>query len=380
VLDLGGSATELGLVFAARSLLITTLVLAGGVFADRISPRVAMVRADLVRMVAGGTMAALLISGSAEVWQLAVLYAIVGGATAFFNPASDAIVPRVVSPARLQEANALLNLSRSVGHTAGPALAGVVLALGTPGWALAADAATFALSAVFIWGLRTPRPERAAESSFVSELRHGWREFSSRTWLWAIVLSAAISNAVFFAGFQVLGPVVAADSLGGSSAWALVAAAMGAGSIAGGIAALRVRPARPLLLGEAAVCTIGLPVALLAVPATTVLIALGALVCGAGLSLATILYETTVVQNVPQRSLSRVYAYDWFGSLALEPLGLVLVGPLAAGLGTSPTLWAAAAATTVCQLAVLCVPSIRHMRAPETAPPTPLSRPLDPGA
>lgn len=379
VLGLTGSATDLGIVFGARSLMITALVLAGGVFADRISPRVAMVRADLVRLVAGGTMAVLLITGSAEIWQLALLYGTQGAATAFFNPASDAILPQVVAPAQLQQANALLNLSRSIGHTAGPALAGVLLVLGTPGSALAVDAASFGLSAAFIWRLRTPRPRREAEPAFLSELRHGWREFSSRTWLWTIVLSAAISNAVFFAGFQVLGPLVAEDSLGGSSAWALIATAFSAGSVLGGLLALVVRPSRPLLIGETAVCTIGLPVMLLAGPASTAVIALGALVSGAGISLATILYETTVVRNVPQASLSRVYAYDWFGSLALEPLGLALVGPIAAGLGTSPTLWAAAGVTTACQIGVLCVPSVRRMRAPTSPAPIPPTRPLDPG-
>jgi len=380
VLDLGGSATDLGIVFAARSLLLTGLVLAGGVFADRISPRLAMLRADVVRTLAAAAMAGLLIAGVAEVWQLALLYAISGAATAFFNPASDAILPQVVAAERVQEANALLNLSRSVGHTAGPALAGIMLALGTPGWALGVDAATFALSAAFLYRLRVPPRAAAEEPAFLSELRHGWREFSSRTWLWTIVLSAGISNAVFFSAFMVLGPVVANDSLGGSGAWALIAAALGAGSIAGGLVALRIRPPRPLLVGEAAVCTIALPVALLAVPSTTVLIALGALICGTGISLATILYETTVVQNVPQAALSRVYAYDWFGSLALEPLGLVLVGPLAAGLGTSPTLWAAAAVVTSCQLAVLCVPSVRRMRARPGAPAaTPRLRPIEPG-
>jgi MFS family permease len=380
VLDLGGSATDLGIVFAAHSLLITVLVLAGGVFADRISPRLAMLRADVVRMLAAGTMAALLIAGVAEIWQLALLYAIKGAATAFFNPASDAILPQVVAAKRVQEANALLNLSHSVGRTAGPALAGVLLALGTPGWALAVDAGTFALSAAFLYRLRVAPKAPAAEPAFLSELRHGWREFSSRTWLWTIVLSAAISNAVFFAAFQVLGPVVANDSLGGSGAWAVIAAAFGAGSIVGGLVALRIRPRRPLLVGEAAICTIALPVVLLAGPSATVLIALGALVCGAGISLGTILYETTVVQNVPQEALSRVYAYDWFGSLALEPLGLILVGPLAAGLGISPTLWAAAAVLTLCQLAVLCVPSIRRMRArPGTPAATPRMRPLEPG-
>jgi predicted MFS family arabinose efflux permease len=384
VLDLTNSATDLGVVLAAHSLMIIALILVGGVFADRISPRVSMLRADLVRMVVTGLMAALLISGSAQIWQLVVLYAIEGGATAFFNPASNAIVPSIVSSERLQEATALLNLSRWGGRAIGPAVAGILLALGTPGWALAVDAATFAISAYFLFRLKAPGSRPDAKPAFVSELRHGWREFCSRTWLWVAVIGAAFSNAVFFPAFQVLGPAVARDSLGGSSAWALIAAAFGTGALVGGVLALYVRPRRPLLVGEAALVTFAAPVALLAIPSTAALIALAALAGGAAISVGEILYETTAAQHIPQASLSRVSAYDWFGSLALEPLGLALIGPLAVGIGTSTALWAAAAVMVVCQIFIISVPSVRRLEArparaaPEPVGPT-LLRPIEPG-
>jgi MFS family permease len=380
VLDLTGSVTDLGLVMAARSLSITALVLVGGVFADRISPRLTMLRADLLRMAAVGAMGALLIGGVAEVWQLVLLYGVEGAGTAFFNPASDAIVPAVVGAKRLQEGNALLNLSGSAGRVAGPALAGILLALGTPGWALAVDAVTFGGSAFFLWRLRAPAPAATNEPSFASELRHGWREFSSRRWLVAIVLSAAVGNAIFFPAFQILGPAVASDSLGGSGAWALIAACFGVGALAGGALALATRPRRPLLVSELAVALFALPIALLAGPAPVLAIALGALLAGAGISLAEILYETTVARNIPRPALSRVYAYDWFGSLALEPVGMALIGPVAAGVGVSPTLWAAAVVLVLCQAAALAVPEVRRIEAdPAAPPPSPLRAPIEPG-
>jgi MFS family permease len=380
ILDLTGSISDLGLVLAGRSLVITALVLVGGVFADRVSPRLAMLRADLTRMLVVGAMAALLIAGAAQIWELAILYGIEGAATAFFNPASGAIVPQIVKGERLQEATALLNLSRSAGKVAGPALAGLLLALGTPGWALAVDASTFALSALFLLRLHAPRTRVGEETAFISELRHGWREFSSRTWLWVVVVSAAFSNAIFFPAFQVLGPQVARDSLGGSSAWALIAAALGIGSLVGGALALSIRPRRPLLLGEGLLVVFALPVALLALPSPAFVIALGALIAGFAISLAEIFYETTAAQHVPQAALSRVTAYDWFGSLALEPLGLVLIGPVATGVGISPTLWGAAAVMVLCQLAVVAVPSIRRLEAPAWPPgEVPLPAPIEPG-
>lgn len=381
VLDLTGSATDLGLVLASHSIVMTALVLVGGVWADRLSPRVAMLGADVVRTASTGIIAALLLSGAAEVWQLAVLYGINGAATAFFNPASNAIVPQIVPGHRLQEANALLNLSRWAGKVAGPALAGVLLALGSPGTALAVDAATFAVSAACLLGVRAPRlrsPDQ--EPAFLSELRHGWREFSSRTWLVAVVFSAMISNAVFFPAFLVLGPTVAEDSLGGSSSWALIVALWGGGGLVGGFLALSLRPRRPLLVSESLILVFPVPIALLALPSSTVVIALAALIAGATIALAEVLFDTISAQHIPQEALSRVVAYDWFGSLALEPLGLALIGPLAAGIGVSTTLWAAAAVMLVCQIAVLLVPSVRRLesRPDATGPPLP-PRPVEAG-
>jgi MFS family permease len=382
VLGLTGSATDLGIVLTGHSLVVTALVLAGGVWADRISPRRAMLLADLTRMVAMGISAALLLAGVAQIWELTLLYAVDGAATALFNPASNAIVPQIVPGERLQEANALLNFSRWAGKVAGPALAGVLLALGTPGSALAVDAATFAVSAACLWGMRAPGVRGEDEGArFLTELRQGWREFSSRSWLVAIVLSAAITNAIFFPIFQVLGPTVALDSLGGSSSWALIAACWGVGGVLGGIVAISIRPRRPLLVGESFIVFIALPVLLLAIPASTATIAAGALLAGSTVSLAEILYETIAAQHIPPAAMSRVMAYDWFGSLALEPLSLALIGPIAAGVGTSTTLWVGAAAIVVCQLVVLFVPSVRRLesRPDATGPTIPVMRPVEAG-
>lgn len=375
ILDLTGSATDLGIVLALHSLVLIALVLVGGVIADRISPRRAMLGADLTRTVSMGLIAALLLTGVAQIWQLALLYAVDGAATAFFNPASNALAPQLVPGSRLQEANALLSFSRWMGKVAGPALAGILLALGSPGSALGIDAATFAVSAACVWGLRAPgvRPEGESEG-FLAELRHGWREFSSRSWQVAIIVSLTFSNLIFPGAFLVLGPTVARESLGGSSSWALIAAVWGVGGLLGGFVALNVRPRRPLLVSESFVLLFALPIFLLAIPTTTAVIALGALVGGAVLSLAEILYETTQAQQIPPEALSRVIAYDWLGSLALEPLGLALIGPVAAGLGISTTLWISAVVLTLLQAAVLLVPSVRRLEA-VVSEPTPVPPP-----
>jgi hypothetical protein len=194
------------------------------------------------------------------------------------------------------------------------------------------------------------------------------------------VLSAGLSNAIFFPILQVLGPTVARESLGGSSSWALIMALWGVGGVLGGLVALSLRPRRPLLVSEGFIIVFALPVVLLAIPAATAIIAIGALIGGSTVSLAEILYETTTAQQIPPEALARVVAYDWFGSLALEPIGLALVGPLAAGFGISTTLWLGAAAMTLCQFCVILVPSVRRLEARiEPGTPIPPPRPIEAG-
>jgi MFS family permease len=363
VLDLTGSATDLGIVLASRSVAILVFIVAGGVLADRMSPRRAMLRADVIRFLVVGLMSALVLLGTADVWEIAVLYGLEGMGAGLFSPASKAIIPVVVEDAQLQPANSLLSLTRSAGWVAGPALAGVLLAVGEPGSVLAIDAASFAISALFLWRLRERRRVEVEASSFVGDLREGWSEFSSRPWLWACVLAATFGNAVFFPAFQVLGPTIARDSLGGSSAWALIAAAFGFGLVLGGFVALSIRPRHPLLVSQAAIFLLALPLALLAVPATAALIALGALVAGAAISVGGVLFDTNLQQHIPLATLSRVSSYDWAGSLALEPIGLLVIAPIAAGVGLSPTLWGAALFVLLCQAAVVGVPRVRSLPA-----------------
>ena len=133
VLDVTGSASDVGFVAAARALPQVLFLLAGGVFADRLPRRAVMIGAGLVRLTSEGLLAALLIAGVADLWEILVLVTVHGAATAFFNPAVTGLVPQTVSPERLQEANALQSASASLGTVLGPALAGVVVATAGPG-------------------------------------------------------------------------------------------------------------------------------------------------------------------------------------------------------------------------------------------------------
>jgi MFS family permease len=200
VLEIGGSTSDVGLVLAAGVFPLVASVLVGGVVADRASRRAVMVVADLVRVASQGTMAALLIAGMPEVWMLALLAGVTGTATGFFSPASTGLLPEVVAAEQLQPANALRSSAVSTGEILGPLAAGVLVAAAGAGWAIAADAATFGVSAACLVMLRVPTRVTAQTSSFVADLREGWVAFRSRRWVWTVVVYFAIGNLLWARG------------------------------------------------------------------------------------------------------------------------------------------------------------------------------------
>jgi MFS family permease len=362
VLDLTGNVADLGYVFAAGSVPLVVFLLVGGVFADRLSQRVVMIAADLTRFGTQGAMALLLLTGHAQLWHLIVLQVIRGAGTAFFNPAVTGLTPLLVSGEHLQQANALRGISTAAGGIAGPAIAGVLVATVGAGWALGVDSVTYLVSAACLAALRLPPRERLPRQNFLRDLREGWREFSSRTWLWSGVVAAGILN-MMSAPFLILGAAISKESLGGAGAWALILAALSLGMVVGGVVALRIRPHRPFVASFVAYIPFALPSVLLATGVGAVPIAAATLVAGAGLMLGNAVWETTLQRQIPHAVLSRVTAYDWFGSVAGQPLGYALVGPLVAAIGQDATLLLAAGIITAANLTVLSLPSIRGMTA-----------------
>jgi MFS family permease len=362
VLEIGGSASEVGLVLACATLPLVGSVLVGGVLADRTSRRTVMVGADLVRLASQGTMAALLIAGAAEVWTLALLAGVTGAATGFFNPASTGLLPQVVASEQLQQANGLRATAVSTGEILGPLAAGVVVAAAGAGWAIAIDAATFAISAAFLVRLRVRAHVARETASFLSDLREGWGAFRSRSWVWTIVGYFAVAN-LLWGAWSALGPVVADRDLGGAAAWGAVLAAIGAGALVGSLWAARAKPRRPLVVVALTEGVFALPLAFLAAGAAVPLLALGALLSGGAMMLGNAVWETTLQRHIPHEKLSRVSSYDWFGSLAFYPLGLAIWGPLAAAIGIDFALWLAVALMAGAVLALLAIPDIRRLPA-----------------
>jgi MFS family permease len=368
VLDFG-SARDLGLVLAA--LLVPNLVflLVGGVWADRLPRQRVMLVADLVRGACQAIAAALLVGGEAQLWHLFVLAAGYGTATAFFNPAANGLVPETVPAARLQEANALMAISRRVTNVAGPAVSGVLVAVFGPGWVFAIDAVSFFVSALFLAAMRPSRREVVRER-FAAALVRGWQEVRSRSWIWASILYFGVWN-LAFAPFYVLGPVIAKRDLGGAEAWGSILTLTAVGYLAGGAIALRFRPERPLLVGYLLIAAYAAPLVLLAYPARAAFIGIASALGAATLEIANTLWFTQLQRRVPRDALSRVLSYESLGSLLFQPVGYLLAAPVAAAIGEQATLLGAAAVLwTAAVVVVMAVPGIRGLRdqAPEPVP------------
>ncbi|MFI1363779.1 MFS transporter [Streptomyces griseochromogenes] len=372
LLQHGYGAGAVGLAMASTAAAFAGLVVFGGVIADRFSTRKLMVGADLVRLVTQSLAAALFFTGHVVLWQICAIGFVSGVAGAVFQPGVASTVPRLAGD--VQGANGAIRIAESSAQLAGPAVAGLLVGLASPGGVFAAHAATYAISALSLLLLRLPPlPEGARISgpgprAFRADLVEGWREFRSRTWLWGVI---AVWCVHMIAVWGPTVPLVAAEVVRhhGPRAYGLVNSALGAGTVVGGLLALRLRPRHMLRAGALALFAFfGFPATVgagLGVPA----MAAGAAVAGAGMSFWGVMWATSVQTQVPSDVLNRVHAYDVAGSLAMMPVGQALAGPAAGALGAGHVLLAAAVTSLVVAAALLSVPAIRGLVRADGQPP-----------
>lgn len=365
--DLDGSASELGIVLAAGFVPQVVFTLVGGVIADRLPRHHVLVGSDLASGAAQIAAAVLLLAGEAELWHLVVVQVVRGAASSVFYPASTGLVPQTVPERLLQQANALLRMTMNTSFVIGAALGGVLVAVAGSGWALAFDGVTYFASAAFLLAMRLAGTVRVP-ATFVAELREGWTEFRSRQWLWVIVIAALVGNMCSSGARQVLGPIVADRALGGAAAWGTILAFQSAGLIVGGVVALRLRPARPLLVGVLGLFLWGITIPALALELPVLLIAGLAVIGGAGVELFGVYWDTALQQHVPRHALSRVSSYDALGSIVAIPIGLAIAGPIADGIGVAETLWVSFALMTATVAGALLSRDVRTLPRRELEP------------
>ncbi len=362
VLESGGSATELGYVFAANVVPQVLFMIGGGVLADRLGRRPVMLITDASRFAVQGMLATSLFLGRPPLWEFVLLSAALSVGEGFFNPALGGLRADIAPRARLADANALIGVAQNAAAVLGPALAGTLVAVTSPALVIAFDAASYGVSVLALASLRIP-PAGVPVQSPWRDLAESWSVFKSESWLWIVTVQFSLFNLFTWAPYLLLGPILARAYLGGAQAWGFVTAAFAGGSVLGGVFMIgRRRPNRPLLY--AAICTLGYPVPclLLALHAAVYAVAGGALLAGLGGAIAGALESTVQQQRVPPGMLARISAIQLTGSYALGSAAWVVIGPLASLTGAVALLAFGAGYAALSSVVVAALPSIRSVR------------------
>ncbi len=368
VLDVTRSAADLGVVLAVQAVTSLGLSLLGGVVADRHALRRLLVGSVLLRLAVAAGFAAVLLAGRAQLWELLAVAVGYGFADSVYTPASSAVLPRLVATDGLRAANSTLTSTSSLSALLAPAAAGGVIALGGVGFGFVADAAAMAIAALALLAVIIPPPpahqppETFPASSLLDDLRHGWREFRGRGWLWGLTLQWAVYALAVLGPVTVIGPVLAKKHLGGAAAWGLIATSLGLGLIGRAIAVGRLRLRRPALVVAAVVLVLPAEAAALAVGAPLGLVIAAATLTGVATGIVTVTTQATMQRNVPAAVLARVSAFDLVGSEVTLPLGYALAGVVAATSETGPVLLIGSGMLWMISVAVIAMPAVRSLR------------------
>jgi MFS family permease len=366
VLESTGSPSGLGLVMASNVVPQVALLAVAGAVADRLGRRRVMLSADALRCCAQGTLAVAVLAGRPPLWTFLLLGWLRGSGEAFFSPAFDALTVEIAPPDQLGNANALYGIAGSASRIGGPSLAGVLVAVAGPGSVIAVDAASYAVSVLALSLLRLP-PGAAAATVLASrrgalwrDMKEGWSDFRSRTWLWVMSLHWAFFNLITWAPWMILGPVQGQRYLGGAAVWGVIMAIQGAGAIVGGLAWLGRRPSRPVVVAVIAMFGYAMPDIPMALHAAVPWVAIGAFICGLGSSAT--FFTAAMQQQVPRDRLARVSSLTMFSSFGIGVIGYGIDGPLAAVFGV-PAVFAAGAIYGFASSALLLtLPSVRGVR------------------
>ncbi|MEU8606804.1 MFS transporter [Actinoplanes sp. NPDC048791] len=361
VIHAGGSAADVGSVLAVSTIVRVSLLLIGGVLADRLPRRLLLLGGDGFLAVLHGTVGLLLLSGHTSVGLILTASALFGAASSISKPALTGLVPQLAPRDKLQQANALMGMSANASRMFGPALAGGLVALSGPPWGYLIDAASFVVSAACLAFLRVPRSARRERTHFLDDLTHGWRELRMRRWYWITLIFHAVWNFSICPLF-VLGPIIFASKQGSALNWGLISTGLAVGALLGGIIALRWRPRRPLVVGHLALGLTAFELLALIGPMPVMVVAAAAVVGSAGMTYINEVWDTTVQQVIPETVISRVSSYEALISVVIMPMGYAATGPVAERLGDTPTLLGAATLILLSTGALILVPEIRQVR------------------
>ncbi|MFJ4031427.1 MFS transporter [Streptomyces griseoluteus] len=357
VIEQGGGAGSLGVVLATNTVPTIVFLLAGGLFADRLSRSRLLFTGNLLAAGAQGALAVTVATGHATTVSIAACGFVSGTAASFIVPAAQGAVSQIVPERHLQQANALLRLPSNAVKVLGPVVGGVIVAASGAAWALAWDAFTFAAAAVLLLGLRLDAP-LVASGGLLSDLRAGWAGFWSRTWLWTYTAVGTVLVSAWLAGFQLLGPLVAAEQYAGARDWGLIQAAFTCGLLVGTLVCLRWKPYRLLTVAVVAAGALALPLAAMACTVPLSLVLPATTLAGIGLDVAIVAWTTAFQQRVPQTEQGRMSALNGVGERLAIPVGYLITALAAHSWSSQAVLLTCAGTIAAATVLNLCVPDV----------------------
>lgn len=357
----GSDGGDLSLVMAARYFPLVAFMLFGGVFADRFQRNRIVGGVDIIGSIVVGVSAISFLGGFPHVWILVAMGALFGVLNALWWPAMSGVLPEILPKEKLQEGNAIIGLMNNIGYITGTLLGGTLVAAFNPGWALLVDAVSFLIAGFILWNLALPSKTRIESPGIIHDLKVGWSEFSSRSWVVTMVLCFAFINMSFESMLQVLGPLNFNDPETGPRNWSLNLAGMTAGMMIGGFIVLKMKFKRPLFISMILIAISVVWDFSLAFEMPLIICVISAIFSGLTIEFFMVTWNTSLQSHVPEESYSRVNAYDALGSYGIAPIGVVIAGPLAAQFGVSNLLIATGTLTFIAACASLTVKSVRNL-------------------
>lgn len=362
VLEATDSAAWLAAVSTAALVPMVAALLLGGGVADR-HRRDTVLR--LTSLGAGLTQAgvAFVLLTHQHPAFLLPLSALNGAFQGLTKPALRGIVANLATGRGIQQASSLLASVSNTTKILGPTAAGLLTASVGGGWAIAADAASFLLAAACFARMSLPAlpPRTADDPTMLAALREGWDYFSSHPWIWAVTAAFAVNNALNMGIWQILGPVIANDTIG-AAAWGVVLGARGVGALLASVVMVKLTVQRPMGPALAAMSLSGVPLILLGAGVNTFWLAAASFVAGAVAEFFTVVWMTVNNTHIPERLLSRVGAHDEFWSFVPIPLGQLSAPFLAAAFGVGTVAVVGGAVVALAMFTpLLLVPSLRRI-------------------
>ncbi len=358
----GATGKDLSFVMAARMFPMIALMLFGGVVGDRYKRNRIVGGADIIGSGFAAISAISLIVNHSSVFLLALMGALFGILNALWWPAMSGVLPEVLPKEKLQHGNAVIALTTNIGYVVGALLGGVLVTAFGSGWALLVDAISFLIAGIIVWNLDLPKIVREKVNTVYQDLKSGWHEFISRSWVVAVVLAFAIVNLAYESLLQILGPLNFSKLDDGPQFWSFNLAALTAGMLLGSIISLKVHFSRPLLFAMLIISTTAIWDFSLALSAPLWISLVCAFLAGIAVDIFMVVWNTSLQSHIPEESYSRVVAYDALGSYGLSPIGIAAAGPLAELFGVSTMLFITGALTLTAALATLTVKSVRELK------------------